>query len=162
MISPEETASLCLNAVIVREEDKNALFFKDAAVLVFDGLIIWRGDLNMAVAIDRLRLLSKALGLPVAVIEGDDLRVLKRKKTNPSKFLGPAFWAENVAWDSVKGLDAQFHNLYDKDGIRVPPAEFDLTTDPEDGDKKDGEEDDDQWNYGCSRISHGGFGQGIS
>lgn len=120
MISPEEMASLCLADERVKKENPNALFLKDAAVIVFDGLIVWRGHLNMEVAIDRLHVLAKAVGLPVAVVEGKDLHSLKRKKTNTGKLIGPYFWDQVRAWDSVDGLDTAFRGDYDKDGVKIP------------------------------------------
>lgn len=120
MISPEEMANLCLNNERVKKENKEALFFEDAVVIVFDGLIVWRGSLNMEAAIDRLHVLAKAVGLPVAVVAGKDLNILKRKKTNPGKLIGPFFWDQHRVWDSIEGLDSAFHADYDKDGIKVP------------------------------------------
>lgn len=115
MISPEEIAKICLNDKNVNTEDKTVLFFKEAIVVVFDGLIIWRGSLNMHAAVERLKILAKAVGLPIAVIEGSELKSTRKKKQKPGKFIGPKYWDSDRAWDSINGLDPFFWPEYDKD-----------------------------------------------
>ena len=119
MISPEEMARTCLDDTLVKEKEDKILFFKNAAVVVFDGLIIWRGDLNMNVAQDRLKLLAKAIGLPVAVIAEKELETLKKKKSKTGKYLGPNFWNNYRSWDNITGLDPIFWKDYDKECIKV-------------------------------------------
>jgi hypothetical protein len=127
MVSPEELAHICLSDGIVKKKDDKALFFNNAAVVIFDGLIIWRGDLNMHFAADRLKLLAKSVGLPVAVIQEEELKDLKRKKTNPGKFLGPAFWKTHSAWDTEIGLDSSFWGQYDGSYLKKEPPKPETT-----------------------------------
>lgn len=130
MISPEEMAKICLNDSIVTRKDNKVLFFKKAAVVVFDGLILWRGNLNMSIASKRLQVLAEAIGLPVAVIEQKHLARVRKVGREPGKFLGPGYWKNNRAWDSVTGLNKDLASRYDihynlvKDTMREKPLTY--------------------------------------
>jgi hypothetical protein len=130
MICPEEMAKVALNITSVRTKADKALFFEDAFVVLFDSLIIFKGNLNMQAAIPRLLILADALGLPIAVIENKELSSIKEKKRRPNKFIGPGFWFKHRSWDSEDGLDGAFLADYTKDGK--------LT-------EADDDDDDDEW-----------------
>jgi len=115
MISPEEIAEICLGDKLVSQKDKETLFLEHAAVVVFDGLIIWRGDLNMKIAIPRLEVLAKTIGLPVAVIPKTALKEIKKKKQKPGKIIGPFYWDQSRAWDNDTGLDPSYWADYNND-----------------------------------------------
>lgn len=147
MISPEELAEICLNDELVKQEDKKALYFKKAFVLVFDGLIIWCGNLNMRAAAPRLKILAKSLGLPVAVIPNEEMGGVKKKRRKPGKFVGPGIWKNGTAWDSNRGLDPSYWTDYAKDCSKVVKED----------DDDNWEEDEYDWisqGYGVRNGSH--------
>jgi hypothetical protein len=112
-ISPETLAKNLFSKKRMVEKEKDCLFFTNCAVVIFDGFIVWRGNLNMGRAIPNLILLSIAIGLPVAVIEKEALR--GKKKYRVGKFCGPGNWQKS-SWDSDCGLDFGLMNEYDETG----------------------------------------------
>lgn len=115
-ISPETLAEQMLGQEIVGKEDTRGLFLKEAIVLMFDGLIIFQGNLNMIEAIPRLQALSAGLGLPVAVIEKQTLKRYGKKKHKIGKHIGPGNWML-CSWDSEEGFDFGLKEKYNYYGI---------------------------------------------
>lgn len=103
-ISPEKLTEFLLKEECVITENKEALFIKQAFVCVFDGLILFQGDLNMAEAIPRLNAIAEGLGLPICVIERAAANMWNSKKFHSGKHIGPGNWLKN-SWNSMEGFD---------------------------------------------------------
>lgn len=119
-ISPETLAESLLSAEKLNTRKGNDLFLYNCAVVVYDGLILWRGNLNMAKAIPNLVLLGLALGMPVAIIEKQILRGKKRYRAG--KHCGPGNW-QKCSWDSESGLDLGLSYMYEEDGHKRMTAD---------------------------------------
>ena len=115
VISPETLIKTLLSNPIIIKKEKDCLFFNNCAIVIFDGLIIWRGNLNMKYAIPNLLLLNTAIGLPIAVIEKQVFR--GKKKYHIGKHCGPGNWIK-CSWDSDCGLNIKLINEYNEDGYK--------------------------------------------
>jgi hypothetical protein len=120
-LSPEEIADKLLNQEFIKKEQEGSLFLKNAAVLVFDGLIVWRGNINMGVAIPSLKMLEAIVGLPVAIVEDQAFGNTKKRKFRVGKHVGPGNWIKN-SWDTIFGLDEIFLETYTEDGRKKVPT----------------------------------------
>jgi len=115
-ISPEMLAETLLGIDKVSKRQENAIFFRDAIVAIFDGLIIFRGDLNMIEAIPRLQTISAGLGLPVAIIERSAFKNFNKKKYKIGKHIGPGNFMKN-SWNTEEGFDFGLKEKYNNYGI---------------------------------------------
>jgi hypothetical protein len=115
-ISPETLATNLLEDKNVSIENKKALFLKEVIVAVFDGLIIFRGDLNMAEAIPRLKAIAQGLGLPIAVIERNAIQKYNKKKYKVGRHIGPGNFMK-ASWNNEEGFDFGFKEKYNEHGI---------------------------------------------
>lgn len=115
-ISPETLAEQMLGQEVVSKKDKAGLFLEDAVVAIFDGLIIFRGNLNMIEAIPRLQAISMGLGLPIAVIEKQVFKKWSKKKYKVGKHVGPGNWMM-CSWNTEEGFDFGLKEKYNNHGI---------------------------------------------
>ena len=122
-ISPELLAQQLLAQDTVSQKQKGSLYLDDAIVAIFDGLIIFRGDLNMSAAIPILEGMAIGLGLPIAVIERQSfIGGYNKKKYKIGKHIGPGNWMKN-SWNSEEGFDFGFKEKYDHNGFELETEE---------------------------------------
>ena len=114
----EALAHFLLSSAPIKEKIGNSLFIRNGVVLVFDGLVVFRGSLNMFEAIPRLQILSKIVRLPVAVIEHEDIGKANARREKLGRHLGPGNWAKNT-WSSEEGFDSDTLKNYTESGIAI-------------------------------------------
>lgn len=119
VVSPEALADVLLKQPYINVKQEGVLFLEEATVVVFDGLVIWKGNLNMALAIPRLLAMAQGLGLPLAVIEKEVFKNKKSKRRKSGKHCGPATWMKS-SWTSIDGLDYGLKEQYDENGQERP------------------------------------------
>ena len=111
-ITPELIAHSMLSMKEVSEEKEGSLFLEDAIVVILDNLVVFKGDLNMESAIPKLKVLSEAYGLPIAVIEDS---IASKYKLMAGDNVGPGLYMQN-SWSSTEGLDFGLKEKYNEDG----------------------------------------------
>lgn len=117
IVPPEALAIKIFDRDVIKEETKNGLFFKQACVVIFDGLIIYRGDINMVEAIPYLQALAKAFGLPIGIIEKESFPK-RQKRLRVGRYCGPGMWLKS-SWTSAEGLDKGLSEEYDEKGLKI-------------------------------------------
>lgn len=126
-ISPETLAEQMLGHDSVGKKNTKGLFLKDAVVAIFDGLVIFRGDLNMVEAIPRLQAMSTGIGLPIAVIEKQVFKGYNKNKNKIGKHIGPGNWML-CSWNTEEGFDFGLKEKYNSYGIEKDAEENEKTS----------------------------------
>lgn len=102
MLSPETAAKICLSNKLIKQPSEQE-FYKKAIVAILDGLIVWIRDINIYYAQPGLYILSRSVGLPVAVIPREAIYTFTKERLVPGTLLSPVIWAQHRVWDSVHG-----------------------------------------------------------